>query len=222
MSKKRYINTVFWNDEYIFDLDPIEKLIFIYLITNPATNIIGAYQIPIKRISIDTGIEKDMCQKIINRFQSDEKLLYNDGWIALKNFAKHQNYKSPFIQTSMENEYNILPLFIKEWLKDGMQTVLNKHISISKSRGKSKGKNGKRILPKDYQDIINYAKEKNMILDTKFFYDYFTESNWIDSNGKSVQNFKLKMQTWNKNEIEKQSKDNKPPRREREIVRNDE
>ena len=33
MSKKRYVNTVFWDDAYITNLDPSEKLIFIYLLT---------------------------------------------------------------------------------------------------------------------------------------------------------------------------------------------
>jgi predicted phage replisome organizer len=85
--------------------------------------------------------------------------------------------------------------------------LYNKEKEEDKDKEEDKEKKNKknmRILPNSLQEVIDYAKEKNMILDTKFFYDYFTESNWIDSNGKSVQNFKLKMQTWNKNEIEKQ------------------
>ena len=36
MAKQRYINTKFWRDSYIEDLDPIEKLLFLYLLSNPA------------------------------------------------------------------------------------------------------------------------------------------------------------------------------------------
>ena len=31
MAKKRYISTTFWRDEYVSNLDPIEKLLFLYL-----------------------------------------------------------------------------------------------------------------------------------------------------------------------------------------------
>lgn len=91
MSKKRYINTRFWDDNYIVNLDPIEKLLFIYFLTNPLTDICGIYEIPLRRIAFDTGIDKDMVFKIIERFTEDEKIFYlNNSWIYIKNFAKHQ------------------------------------------------------------------------------------------------------------------------------------
>lgn len=91
MAKKRYINTKFWSDNYISDLDPIEKLLFIYFITNPYTDICGVYEISLKQIALDTGIDKqEMLPKIINRFSRDKKIYYIDGWIYVKNFAKHQ------------------------------------------------------------------------------------------------------------------------------------
>jgi len=37
--KKRYISTKFWDDEFIVNLDPIEKLLFMYFLTNPLTNV---------------------------------------------------------------------------------------------------------------------------------------------------------------------------------------
>jgi hypothetical protein len=104
LSKQRYINTTFWDDNYIANLDPSEKLVFIYLLTNPATNISGIYQIPIKRIATDTGFEKEMCQKILDRFQKDNKIKYENGWMAIKNFIKHQNQKSPLVLKGIENE----------------------------------------------------------------------------------------------------------------------
>ena len=41
--KHRYIKTKFWDDSYIIELNPHEKLLFLYLITNPLTNIAGVY-----------------------------------------------------------------------------------------------------------------------------------------------------------------------------------
>ncbi len=117
MAKKRYINTVFWDDSYISNLDPSEKLLFVYLITISCTNISGIYQIQMKRISLDTGIEKEMCQKIMDRFQKDEKILFKDGWIAIKNFIKHQNINSPQVIQGIKNEFSLAPNELKIWIK---------------------------------------------------------------------------------------------------------
>jgi len=88
--KNRYINTKFWDDTYIVELDPSEKLLFLYFITNPLTNIIGVYEISLRRISFDTGFDKDMVLRILDRFTRDNKIKYQDGWIIIKNFIKNQ------------------------------------------------------------------------------------------------------------------------------------
>jgi len=90
MSKKRYVDTKFWDDNYIMDKDPIEKLLFLYLLTNTLTNIIGIYEISIKRIAFDTGIDKEMVLKILERFEIDNKIKYENGWVIIKNFTRYQ------------------------------------------------------------------------------------------------------------------------------------
>lgn len=108
MAKYRYINTKFWDDNYIINLDPIEKLLFLYLLTNPLTTICGIYEIQLKRVAFDTGIEKDMVEKIIKRFTDDSKVFYIDGWLAIKNFEKHQS-TNPSIEVGIERCKNDVP-----------------------------------------------------------------------------------------------------------------
>ncbi len=55
LAKQRIVNTKFWDDSYITRLTPTEKLLFLYLITNPLTNISGVYELPLKRVAFDTG-----------------------------------------------------------------------------------------------------------------------------------------------------------------------
>jgi len=114
MSKLRSVNTHFWQDNYIIDLDPIEKLIFLYLLTNEQTNMLGIYELHIRRISFDTGIDKDMVLKVFDRFEEKGKAKYLDGYVILRNFIKHQSYNTN-MQTSAINTWNELPLNI---LKD--------------------------------------------------------------------------------------------------------
>jgi len=102
MAKQRYINTKFWVDSYISNLDPIEKLLFLYCITNQYTEISGVYEIPLKTIATDTGIDKEMVTKVLARFEKDKKLKYSSGWIAIKNFIKHQDSENPKIKRGIE------------------------------------------------------------------------------------------------------------------------
>ena len=102
MSKLRSINTHFWEDNYIIDLDPIEKLLFLYLLSNPQTNMLGIYELHLRRISFDTGIDKDMVLKIFDRFTEANKAKYVDGYVILQNFIKHQSYNGN-METSAQN-----------------------------------------------------------------------------------------------------------------------
>lgn len=111
MAKRRLVNTKFWSDNYISDLDPTEKLLFLYLLTNPFTNICGIYEVPLKQVALDTGIDKEMVIKILNRFQSDGKIFYGEGWIGIKNFIKNQE-KNPKVERGIELELEKVP----EWL----------------------------------------------------------------------------------------------------------
>lgn len=90
MAKARVVHTRFWMDNYIADLDPTEKLLFLYFITNPFTDICGIYEISLNQIAMDTGIDKEMIKKILLRFEKDNKIVYRNEWIGVKNFIKHQ------------------------------------------------------------------------------------------------------------------------------------
>lgn len=91
MSTKRYVNTAFWDDEWVQTLDPSEKLMYLYLLTNPLTNIAGVYKIATRRIIFDTGFNSDIVTTILDRFQKAGKVVYFDGYIILPNWPKNQN-----------------------------------------------------------------------------------------------------------------------------------
>lgn len=58
------------------------------------------------------------------------------------------------------------------------------------------------------EEIQEYVKEKNLNVDAKQFYDYFSTGNWIDSKGNKVKNWKQKLLTWNSYKQPKQEKVN--------------
>lgn len=113
MSKNRYIDTHFWKDTYTSELDPSEKLLFLYCLTNPNTTICGAYEIRLKEIALDTGFELDTVKKILQRFEDAAKIYYQDGWLYIRNFIKHQKL-NPNIEKGIANSVNSCPDWIKE------------------------------------------------------------------------------------------------------------
>jgi len=118
--KKRMISTKFWNDTYTSDLDPIEKLLFLYLLTNDQTNMLGIYEIPLRRIAFDTGIDREMVLKILERFKSFGKAEYTEGYVIIYNFIKHQKYNK-LMAISALKVYEELPKSIP--LAKGIQRV---------------------------------------------------------------------------------------------------
>ncbi len=115
MAKHKQISSDFWADPFIEDLDPIEKLLYLYLITNERNNLIGVYEITLKRIGNETGIDRDMVAKIIGRFADKDKIHYTDKHIIIVNFWKYTS-KSP---TTIEPKHKLLeelPEAVKEFI----------------------------------------------------------------------------------------------------------
>lgn len=142
MAKQRYINTRFWDDDFVIDLDPIEKLLFIYLLTNPLTEIAGAYEITPRRMAFDTGIDREMCLKILRRFEDADKIIYRDGWILVCNFIKHQTM-NPKIQAGIEKSVSHCP----DWVKDRLSIAYDSLSHLNRDRDINRDRNRDAVKP---------------------------------------------------------------------------
>lgn len=109
------VNTRFWSDSYVCDLDPTEKYLFLYFLTCSLTSICGIYEIPIRNIAFETGIDKEMVEKILKRFERDGRMIYRNGWIAIKHFARHQML-NPKIVAGIRYELEKVPKDLAEYI----------------------------------------------------------------------------------------------------------
>lgn len=112
MAQNRMISTSIWDDEWFTSLDALEQHLFMYFLTNGATNVAGVYQLPLRRISFDTGMDQEKVKKMLGRFTADGKVIYEMGWVILPNWLRHQRFNSNQ-WVAVENVLNSLP----EWLK---------------------------------------------------------------------------------------------------------
>jgi hypothetical protein len=108
MSKTRMVRTDFWSDKYIVELDPSEKLAFIYLFTNARNNLCGMYQLSEKLMSFECGFDPYVTKNILERFEKDGKIKRVDGWVAIKNNIKNQAFNNPKIITGINREVSEL------------------------------------------------------------------------------------------------------------------
>ena len=108
MSKLRSLNTAFWSDTWVEDLEPLKKLLFIYLVTNDKTNMLGIYESSIRKISFETGIDGNLVKSFLSDFEKDGKVRYKENRIILINYMKHQNYNTNMKKSAID-VYNNLP-----------------------------------------------------------------------------------------------------------------
>ncbi len=109
IGKNRYVNTFFWEDKYIKRLDLKHKLVFLNMLTSPMSNILGIYEITLDRIAYDTSIPLVEVETIIATFVKDKKIMYDDDYIVILNFSKHQKKTAIHIQRGMQKIALTLP-----------------------------------------------------------------------------------------------------------------
>lgn len=115
MGKKRYIDSDFWTDSWVVDnLNPLDCHLFMYLLTNPQTNLAGVYQLSLRIMSFQIGIEREELIRMLKRLEP--KVLYRDGWVVLTNSIKNQNYKNEKINKAIVSALEKVPADLVELL----------------------------------------------------------------------------------------------------------
>lgn len=107
MAIYRNISTTFWTDSKVADdFTADDKYIYLYLFTNPHSNLCGCYEVSYKQIAYEAGISVDKAKKLMNRLQNafnviryDEKtkevLILN--WHKY-NWTKSEKFRKPLLK----------------------------------------------------------------------------------------------------------------------------
>lgn len=61
------------------------------------------------------------------------------------------------------------------------------------------------FVPPTLEEVERYAAERNSTVDPKQFWEFFKEGKWIDSKGNPVRNWKQKLLTWEKYDMQRGS-----------------
>lgn len=163
MDVKRCINVRMWSDSWFEGLPPDFKLVWVYLLTNEYTNMLGVYELSLKRIAYDTGLDKETLSKAFEGFAKDSKAFYLfDKWVVLPNFLKNQALNPNMLKSAMQI-YRNLPKELKETvIFDGSQTTRLEVVKPFQSLSKDSEtlSNHSETLSKDCQTLSEKEIEK--------------------------------------------------------------
>ena len=102
MANYRQIHTQIWRDNWFLDLEPDEKLLFIYLFSNDNSNLAGLYELHEKIIVLETGLAKERIHEIIAKFEADKKVLYKDGIVWIVNMQRYHSNAGEKVRRNIE------------------------------------------------------------------------------------------------------------------------
>ena len=105
----RQIHTHIWKREWFLDLDPQEKLLFIYLFSNELAAIAGIYQIPLRVIAFETGLETGFIKRTLDKLQKMGKVMYGNGVLWVINLRKYNETKSPKLVACINGLVDAIP-----------------------------------------------------------------------------------------------------------------
>jgi len=111
MASYRQIHTKIWKDPWFLDLPPDRKLLFIYLFSNEQANMMGLYQLPLKVIAFETGLDAQAVKEGLDQFAVDGKVYYEDHHIWIVNMFQYNanNPSSPKTQAHVLNTLDAIP-----------------------------------------------------------------------------------------------------------------
>lgn len=109
MAGYRQFHTQFWKDEWLIDLEPLERYLFSYLFTNDLSSISGIYKLPMRVIVNETGLEKDFISRSLAKFQTAHKIFYKDGVMWVLNMRKYHKNASPRTMAKVNNDVREIP-----------------------------------------------------------------------------------------------------------------
>ena len=128
-------------------------------------------------------LEKGFLEKNEKNINGVKVCEYNVSQSSLVVNKVHQGSE----QSSPNNIYNN----IKE-----NNNISNDILLKESSEKEPKTRKKSEFVPPSFAQVKMYIEEKGYDVDASYFYQYFTDGDWVDSNGKPVRNWKQKIITW--------------------------
>lgn len=135
MAIYRNVQLSFWTDNKVLDdFTPEDKYFYLYLLTNPHTNICGCYEISYRSMSDDTGYNRETVARLLERFDKVHgviKFSPSTKEVLILNWYKYNWSKSDKVLTGVCNVAKYIKNeSFKKYIFDTVENVRNNTLNI--------------------------------------------------------------------------------------------
>ena len=140
MATYRNVHISFWTDPKVDDdFTPEDKYFYLYLLTNPHTNLCGCYEISTKQITRETGYNEDTVRRLLNRMESVHEVIKYDPKtkeVLIKHWGRYNWANSPKTMAGAQKAAeDIKSDSFKKYVLSEIDTLLRKKNTLSASKG---------------------------------------------------------------------------------------
>ena len=217
MALFRAIYIKFWNDDakVADEFTPEDKYFYLYLLTNPHTNLCGCYELSFKAASRETGYNEDTVRRLIDRMANVHKVIRFDedtremlipnwhkyNWTASEKLLKAVIEQSAYIKSKAFRDY-VVGMASGDTVSipypypsdtSGYITGSNTDTgSVSNKESKTK-----KFVPPTLEEIKAYCEERKNNIDPDRFFNYYTSNGWMVGRNK-MKDWKAAVRNWEK------------------------
>lgn len=108
---QRMVDTDVWRKSARFaKCDPLERYLFLFLITNEHTSLCGAYEMRLDEIGLYAGIDyRQTLPQMLKRLEDVGLAIYRDGWVVIPKYTAKMSLGNPKVRTGVERGIAALP-----------------------------------------------------------------------------------------------------------------
>ena len=108
----RNIHLSFWTDPKVDEeFTPEDKYFYLYILTNPHTNLVGCYEIGIKQMSRETGYSSETIERLLDRLENVHGVIRfskSTKELFIENWSKYNWTSSSKLYNALEKESKLI------------------------------------------------------------------------------------------------------------------
>ena len=204
MARKRMIDPNIWQSEDFSKLSTLGKLVFIGLFSladDEGRGRSNPVYLKSTLFPYEEGIRSTDIDKTLSEISSNMSVIFyscdGSSYYSLYNWNTWQKIDRPTESKIPKYDEKTMKVLFDEHSTSPRRVIAPNIKEDNRIENKKKKIKRKTFTPPTLEEIEKYVLEKKLQVDSKKFYDYFTEGNWVDSKGNKVKSWKQKLLTWN-------------------------
>lgn len=190
------------------DFTPEDKYFYLYLLTNPHTNICGCYEISMKQMVRETGYNEDTVKRLLHRMEYTHGVIQYDPEtkeVFVPKWGKYNWFNSKDTMTGVAKAVSCIKSEqFKQTITQGpLQGVYTPpsgcggtSVSVTVTDTVSVPVNKRPTL----EEVKAYCTERGNKVDPERWFDYYTSNGW--KVGKNpMKDWKAAVRTWERGEV---------------------